>query len=182
MANRPPHCGARSCRDVNELRLRIDETSDQPWTGDAVDLRPFARHPFARRSPDRPVGRKAIVDPIGDPALQVTCINARGAQSGGDALADLMAMNAVNDDEPSAGQLGSPLFHLVRVTVKGRHDERLCRSEIGRTPNIHNHGCRRSAKAIIKISRRDRRKSLCHDNPPRGWCAGRQIVATAASS
>src|SRR3954447_4319955 len=106
--------------DVNELRLRIDETPDQPWTGDAVDLRPFARHPFARRSPDRPVGRKTIVDPIGDPALQVTCINARGAQRRRDALADLMAMNAVNDDVTSAGQFAPPLLHLVRVTVKGR--------------------------------------------------------------
>src|SRR3954463_15511597 len=66
-------------QDVNELRLRIDETPDQPWTGDAVDLRPFARYPFARRRPDWPVRRKTIVDPIGDPALQVTCINVRGA-------------------------------------------------------------------------------------------------------
>src|SRR4051794_28664067 len=66
-------------RDVDELRLRIDETSDQPWTGDAVDLRPFARHPFARRSPDRPVCRKTILDPIADAACQVTRINARGA-------------------------------------------------------------------------------------------------------
>src|SRR6476659_10398678 len=66
-------------RDVNELRLRIDETSDQPWTGDAVDLWVLSGHPLARCSPDRPVCRKTIVDPFGDPALQVTCINARGA-------------------------------------------------------------------------------------------------------
>src|SRR3978361_140963 len=78
-------------RDVNELRLRIDETPDQPWTGDAVDLRVLPRHPFARRSPDRPVGRKTIVDPIGDPALQVTRINASGAQRSSYALAHLMA-------------------------------------------------------------------------------------------
>ena len=34
-------------RDVNELRLWIDETSDQPWTGDAVDLRVLPRTQFA---------------------------------------------------------------------------------------------------------------------------------------
>src|SRR6187402_2062623 len=62
-------------RDVNELRLRIDEAPDQPWTGDAVDLRTFARHPFARRRPDGPVRRETILDPTGDPALQVTCID-----------------------------------------------------------------------------------------------------------
>jgi hypothetical protein len=93
-----------------------------------------------------------------------------------------MAMNAVNDDKPSAGQLASPLLHLVRVTVKGRYDERVCRSEIGGTPNIHHHGRRRSAKTMIKISRRDRMKSLCHDNSPRGFVRRPPIVATAASS
>jgi hypothetical protein len=93
-----------------------------------------------------------------------------------------MAMNAVNDDVPPARQLASPLLHLVRVTVKGRYDERVCRSEIGATPNIHHHGRGRSAKAIIKISRRDRRKNLFHGNPPRGLVRRPPIVATAASS
>jgi hypothetical protein len=93
-----------------------------------------------------------------------------------------MAVNAVNDDVPSAGQLASPLRHLVRVTVKGRYDERVRRSEIGGTPNIHHHGRGRSAKATIKISRRDRRKNLFHGNPPRGFVRRPPIVASAASS
>src|SRR4051812_43071311 len=33
-------------RYVDEFRLRIDEAADQPWTGDAVDLRVLARDPF----------------------------------------------------------------------------------------------------------------------------------------
>ena len=85
-------------RNVNELRLRIDETPDQPWTGDAVDLRVLARHPFARRGSERPVCRETIVDPTSDPVLQVTRINACGAQRSSYALADLTAMNAVHDD------------------------------------------------------------------------------------
>src|SRR3954466_8703774 len=50
-------------RDVNELRLRIDEAPDQPWTGDAVDLRPFARHPFAGRRAYRSVCWQTFCNP-----------------------------------------------------------------------------------------------------------------------
>src|ERR1700752_4915904 len=35
------------CRDVQELGVRFEETPDQPWTGDAVDLRTFPRDPLA---------------------------------------------------------------------------------------------------------------------------------------
>src|SRR5258708_25901270 len=39
-------------RNVEELRSGIDEARDQPRAGDAVDLRPLARHP-ARAAEDR---------------------------------------------------------------------------------------------------------------------------------
>src|SRR3954454_2756538 len=35
-------------RHVNIFGERIDETADQPWTGDAVDLGMLARDPFVR--------------------------------------------------------------------------------------------------------------------------------------
>src|SRR5258708_2327944 len=41
-------------RDIDELRLRIDEAADQPGTGDAVDLRMLARHPLVRIADDAP--------------------------------------------------------------------------------------------------------------------------------
>src|SRR5262245_32554930 len=36
-------------RDVDELRIRIEEAADKPWTGDAIDFRMLPRNPFVRR-------------------------------------------------------------------------------------------------------------------------------------
>src|SRR5882672_240918 len=56
--------------DVDEFCIGIDETSDQPGTGDTVHLRVFACHPFARSSTDAAACRQSPLSPIGNAAFQ----------------------------------------------------------------------------------------------------------------
>src|ERR1700716_1740723 len=50
-------------RNVDELRVGIDEAPDQPGTGDAVDLWMFACNPLAWGSPDVAAGWEPLVRP-----------------------------------------------------------------------------------------------------------------------
>src|SRR5262249_27280703 len=40
-----------ACRNEQELGIRVDESSDQPGTGDAIDLGIFASDPFHNNLP-----------------------------------------------------------------------------------------------------------------------------------
>src|SRR5512145_2988685 len=80
------------CGDIEELGARIYEAADQPWAGDAVDLRPLARDPARRGVTRLPEKRAADFAPGFDAACQVT-----GAERFGDALAYLVAVHAVHD-------------------------------------------------------------------------------------
>src|SRR3954469_23433863 len=81
-------------RDVNELRLRIDETPDQPWTSDAIDLRVLSRHPLAWRWAQRPARRQTLCNPAVDTTLQVDRIDTCRTQVRGHALAHLTPVDA----------------------------------------------------------------------------------------
>src|SRR6266478_2549802 len=50
-------------RHVDEFCIGIDEASDQPRTGDAVDLRVFSRHPLTRGGPDVAARRHSLFGP-----------------------------------------------------------------------------------------------------------------------
>src|SRR5258705_1367729 len=74
--------------DVDEFCIGIDETSDQPGTGDTVDLRVFACHPFARSSADVAACRQSLLSPIGNATFQKVCLDSREAECSGHALAN----------------------------------------------------------------------------------------------
>src|SRR6476660_6652598 len=57
-------------RDVDEFCVRIDEATDQPGTGNSVDLRVFACHPLARGRADVATGGQSVLSPVSNTALQ----------------------------------------------------------------------------------------------------------------
>src|SRR4051812_30372589 len=100
-------------RHIEKLRSRVDETRDQPWACDAVDLRPFARDPAPRRSAELSLRWQPRACPGRDPALQEARGKASRAQFRGDALADLMTVHAIDHDGTRAGQVGLPLRDVL---------------------------------------------------------------------
>src|SRR5258705_11732932 len=95
-------------RDVNELRIGVDEASDQPRAGNAVDLRVFSRHPLARSSPDITTRGQSLFSPIRNAAFQEVRLDAHEAHRRCPALADFASVNALGDDLAPARQIGSP--------------------------------------------------------------------------
>ena len=82
----------------------IDEAADQPGTGDAVDLRPRARHPdgaallVARRELVGADQQLAGLFPGLEAALERLRLDAAVPEPGGRAFAELLAFLADNDD------------------------------------------------------------------------------------
>src|SRR5262245_30138411 len=68
-------------RRVDEFCLGIDETRDQPWTRDAIDLRPLARDPLAGCRSDVAAGGKPGVTPGRDAACKRWRVKACGGES-----------------------------------------------------------------------------------------------------
>src|ERR1700737_974255 len=89
-------------RDVDKLRIGIDEAPDQPGAGNSVDLRMFSRHPFAGSCADVAGGGEPLLGPVGYAPFQEVRLYAHEAQCGGYALADLTSVNAVGDDLAAA--------------------------------------------------------------------------------
>src|SRR3954468_14761897 len=70
-------------RDINELGLRIDEPRDEPWAGDAVDLRSLPRHPARRRVNRLPVERTLCGFPaLLQAAFEIAGFDSRPSQRG----------------------------------------------------------------------------------------------------
>src|SRR6266436_10074975 len=88
-------------RDVDELRIRIDEAADQPGAGNSVDLWVFSRDPLARSWTNVATGGQSLLNPIGDTAFQKSRFLAHEAQCSGAALANGLSVNAVGDDLPA---------------------------------------------------------------------------------
>ncbi|GCC47213.1 hypothetical protein chiPu_0031396, partial [Chiloscyllium punctatum] len=57
-------------RDVDELRIRIDEAPDQPGASNTVDLRVFTCHPLARGGADVAARREPLLSPIRNTAFE----------------------------------------------------------------------------------------------------------------
>src|SRR3981189_471040 len=79
-------------RHIDELRLWIDEASDQPRTRDAVDFWSFTRHPLPGLGANRSARREVPGHPTGNATLQVKRIDACSPERRRDAFADLMTM------------------------------------------------------------------------------------------
>ena len=142
-------------RHVDELRLRIDESRDQPRTRDAIDLRPLARHPFAGRRSDLSVRGKTCVHPGRDAAGKRTRVEAGGTQRGDHALADVVAMFAISDHGTAGRQRASPPLDLIGGLVDGPDDQPIRARKGRRVAHIHDDRGGRGAEPRIKIVRRN---------------------------
>ena len=58
-------------RHIDELCAWIDESLNEPRAGDAIDLRPLARHPFVCAGAEFAAGGQAALLPAGDAAFEV---------------------------------------------------------------------------------------------------------------
>ena len=95
-------------RHEQEHGAGIDEAPDEPGAGDAIDLRPRARHPHGAALL---VARGQLLGahqqlagrlPGLEPAFQRLRVDALVPQPGGDALAELQALLAGDDDAAAA--------------------------------------------------------------------------------
>src|ERR1044072_7684955 len=103
-----------------KLRERIDETADQPWTGDTIDLRSRPRHPARRLAA---VVHRALAEARkagGKPAFysvdQIARIEATIAQRCRGVLADFMAVDAGDDNRPGRAEFAMPYVEGVGAT------------------------------------------------------------------
>src|SRR5262245_31218474 len=104
-------------RHIDEGRDRVDETTDQPGAGDAVDLRPLPRHPlrwslslFCALAPKREILRL----PGAEAAGEIGGAGAGGIQGRCNALADLLSMRAIDHQRPVPGQAVAPMLYPLR--------------------------------------------------------------------
>lgn len=131
-------------RRQQELRFGIDESAYQPGAGDTVDLGPLAGDPSLRARWGLPAAAPAKFGPTRNLAIQVDRIDVDGAKRCGCALADLLAVDAVDDDRTIARQLSLPGGHAVRIVSDRADDRRLVRIERGCPAHIEqDRRCRR---------------------------------------
>src|SRR5229473_4552633 len=100
-------------RDIDKFCVGIDETPDQPGTGDPINLRVFSRDPFAGTRPDVAAGWHSLLGPAFNTAFQEICLDSHKAQCSGDSLADFMSVKAICDHRAPARQIISPPFHVI---------------------------------------------------------------------
>ena len=131
-------------RHVVEVRQRIDEAADQPRAGDAVDLRPRARHPGRRAGAVIGRGlaqmRIAGLDPALDAAGEIARIEPGGAQFRRGGLAHFVAVHAGDDDGPLGGHLARPARHLLGRPIEAAADQMLRCGKGGLAPDVYNQG------------------------------------------
>ena len=118
-------------RDEQEHGAGIDEATDEPGAGDAVDLGPGARHPdraplrVARRQLRLGHHRQVGGRPAERAAVKRLRRHALVTQPGGDALAELESLLA-DHDGGAAAELGRPLGHgSVRAPDRARDQARV---------------------------------------------------------
>jgi hypothetical protein len=103
---------------------RIDEATDQPGAGDAVDFRAFARHPEGSTLGVAPgqLGCRDARQPALDPSRKATLQGLRGyagiAQQRGHPCAEPKAVRTDHDDRPAA-KLGRPIESFVMDATNG---------------------------------------------------------------
>ena len=152
-------------RHVNELRAGIDEAADEPRTGDAVDLRVLAGYPLVLGCIALAPCRQVSLFPVGDTAFEIVRLDAGVLQSFGDALADLVAVDAIDDHVTVFRQSGAPVRQRFRWPMDGTDDHGLVGAECFGATNVHEHRRRCRAQPCIEFLRGNRRP--VHAQPPR---------------
>src|SRR3982751_4567365 len=105
------------CRDIQKLRILVDETCDQPRARDAVDLRPFAGHPPRAAAFRFAVALTTGCLPRAEAAFEEERLTSISAKRLGHALAHLMAMNAAHDHLFGTRQLRAPARYALRIAA-----------------------------------------------------------------
>src|SRR5207237_10507789 len=99
-------------RDVEELRVAVDEPRDEPRAGNAIDLRTLARHPAGTRVERLVVELSAGALPRLESAFEIARGDAGLFERGGDTLAHLMATHAIHDHAARARHGTRPCLHF----------------------------------------------------------------------
>jgi hypothetical protein len=100
--------------DVDEFGFRLDESSDQPGTGNSVDLWTLARDPFPRSCAEFATCWESRVDPTGKATLEISDFDTFGGQCRGYALADFLSISTIGHDG-APRRLRLPKAYVVRV-------------------------------------------------------------------
>jgi len=129
-------------RHVEELRVRVDEAPDQPRAGDAVHLGALARHPAGRRAGGL---RRALAVPVLDAALEEA--RPQGLRH---ALADLMAVDTIDDRVGVRGQAPPPILHGGGVAAQRAADHVGGRKECGRLAHVDDERRAAGPKGFLK--------------------------------
>ena len=101
-------------RCEQECRLRFDEAADEPWAGDAVDLRPLAGHPFTRVRHALIAQRQPELGPSRDASFEIAGADTACLKGGSDFLAYLMALLAIDNDRAAVRQVVHPTLDFAR--------------------------------------------------------------------
>jgi hypothetical protein len=139
-------------RRVEEPGFLIDKATDQPGTGDAIDLRAFARHPLTRRRTGLTPCRQALLDPGAEPAFQISCVDPVCPQCRRSFLANFVAMGAIDDDRTAGRQLAAPRDDLARIAPLGAHQD----ANVGIEGRFEDDRRRCGADRAVQVPRRDR--------------------------
>ena len=110
-----------SGRHVDETRVGVDKSPDQPGAGDPIDLWPFASNPQRGRA--RKCGNCTTSSAPGlEAAFQKLGGYSEPAQSLCGALASLFAMGAIDNDFPGKIQVQRPSCSSARIAANGVGD------------------------------------------------------------
>src|SRR5262249_43672408 len=137
-------------------RLGIDEATDEPWTGDAVDLWMLAGHPFVFGWPALAARRKAAFLPALDASFEVARLQAGAPKRACHALADLMATGAIGQDGPALRQPPAPAGNVIGQITARPDNPPLVRIESRGAAHVDQQRRLRRAKTQIKLGIEDR--------------------------
>jgi len=138
-------------RGEEEFGCRIDEATDKPGTGDPIDFGTLASDPGARFRVPLAAQRQTVLSPTGNPVLEIACVYPGGLQSRCRALARLMAVDAIDDDHSSRGQVLAPVLDFLGISSDRADDHSVVGSKGRTTANIDDDRCDGSADRAVQI-------------------------------
>src|SRR5262249_47178646 len=140
-------------RDVDELRVRLNEAADEPRTGNAIDLGMFARHPLVLGRVALASRRQSQFFPAADAAFEIYGFHADPAQRCGHTLTDLASMIAIGDDRSAGRKLLSPALHLFGRPIQSTDDQSVIVAKGILPTNIHQERRRGRPEVQVKLLR-----------------------------
>jgi hypothetical protein len=153
-----------SRRDVDDARVRVNEPTDQPWAGDAVDLRSFAGDPFTLR---RRLGRErqATRRPTGHAAVQMRRGEAAHPQGIRGLRTHAASVLATGNDLPTDLEFECPFSQPAGVA----DDRAMADSACGRVAQVDDQWPRgnRASGPVTNRQKKQRRPQLLLSRPRR---------------